>query len=292
MRPGAAPILWRTVRDLRWHIAGYGIGLGIYAAMLVLIFPAFEEVLADLELPAAYEALYGDAASDLTRPSNFFSLEFFSWGPLILSIYAAVVSTGALAGEESRGTTELLLSLPVTRTRVFLEKLAGIVLGGLAIALVASIGWALTVPLVDLHGDTGILELLLATVLLLDAPLLFAAIGLLLGAVAPSRGVAGGILAAIIVFTFLASSFAALARQTEWLRYLSPFYYGDSTELLTAGPTPGHLAVLAVASVGCTALALLAFRGREIGVASWQLRAALGRRPRPQRAALDASRPS
>ena len=97
MRPGAAPILWRTLRDLRWHIAGYGIGLGIYAAMLVLIFPAFEEVLADLELPAAYEALYGDAASDLTRPSNFFSLEFFSWAPLILSIYAAVVSTAAPA---------------------------------------------------------------------------------------------------------------------------------------------------------------------------------------------------
>lgn len=277
MRAPAFPILMRTLHDLRWHIGGYGIGLGIYAALLVAMFPAFSEVLADIELPAAYQSFYGEAASDLSRPSNFFSLEFFSLAPLILSIYAAVVSTGVLAGEESRGTTELLLSLPVTRTRVFVEKLAGLVIGSLSIALIASAGWAVSVPFVDLHGDVGILQLMLATVLLLDVPLLFVAIGLLLGAAAPSRGVAGGILAALIVFSFLASSFATLVRQTEWLRYLSPFYYGDSTELLNAGPSPGHLAVLAAASVGCAALALLTFRGREVGVASWQPRAAFAR---------------
>jgi ABC-2 type transport system permease protein len=272
-----APVFWRTFREIRWHIVGYGLGLALYGALIVAIFPAYADMWADIELPAAYESLFGEAVTDLARPSNFLSVEFFAWVPIVLSIYAAVVSTGMLAGEESRGTTELLLALPVTRSRVFAEKVAGFVLGALVITLLASLGWVAAVPFVDLSGDVSIPELTLATVGLLSAPMFFASVGLLLGALAPSRAAAAGILSALIVFTFLASSFAALISETEWLRYVSPFYYSDSTELLTSGVTPWHLAMLVGGTIVCGGFALIAFRGRDIGVGYWQLRAAVAR---------------
>lgn len=44
--------------------------------------------------------------------------------PLVLLAYAIVEGTGAIVGEEERGTLDLLLSNPLTRRRVVVEKFA------------------------------------------------------------------------------------------------------------------------------------------------------------------------
>ena len=106
------PLLRKTLHDLRWHIVGYGGGLGMLAALYVVLYPAFAGTLADFELPEEYSAFIGDV-SDLAVPRGFLQVEFFSfWMPLLVAVYAVVVSTGLLAGDEQRGTLEMMLAQP------------------------------------------------------------------------------------------------------------------------------------------------------------------------------------
>jgi len=118
----------------------------------------------------------------------------------------------------------------------------------------------------------SLLDLVGASLLALPMLVFFATAGLLLGAVAPSRGTASAILTVMVVVGYVFASFAQLTPATEWLRYLSPFYYAGLTEVLTAGVTWWHQALLFGSAVLLGTLGLFAFERRDIGVEGWQFR--------------------
>lgn len=268
-----------TLRDLRWQIVGYGVGLGAFAALYVLIYPAFVDTFADIEFPEAYSAILG--ASDLSDPRNFFQIEFFSlWMPLLLSIYALISSTAQLAGDEQKGTLELVLAQPLSRGRLFVQRAAGLAGGAVLICALASLGFLVSVPLVDLGGDLVIWELVAAPFAMLPFGFTLIALGLLVGTLTSTRGQAAGLLSAATVAFYLMDVLPDLVDALGPLRYGSPFYYGDTRRLLIEGPVVWHVAVLLAATVVFAALALAAFEAREIGTGRSPLRALLRRERR------------
>jgi ABC-2 type transport system permease protein len=93
--------------------------------------------------------------------------------PLFLPLVVSVVSGEAVAGEASSGTLRSLLVVPVSRTRLLLVKLAGVLAYGLAATLTVGlsaivVGFALfpTGPVTLLSGDTIPLSAALWRVLL------------------------------------------------------------------------------------------------------------------------------
>ncbi len=269
------PVFRHTLYGLRWQIVAYGAGIALYAALMVLLYPLFKDMLAELELPQGYAAFFGqEGVADFSDPRTYLTTELLSWVPLIVAIYAVVASTGLFAGDEQRGTLELLLSEPLSRTRLFMERVAALVIGALLISLLAAIGFAVPALFVDL-GDVSPLSLAGAMFNLVPLTLACAGLGLLVAAVTPSRGIAGGIVAAETATVFILNSIANLNDSLDPLHYLSPFYYADSNVVLTQGPEPWHVVVLLVAFAVLTALALRAFVRREIGGTHWQLRALL-----------------
>ena len=266
------PVVRRTLRELRWQVLSYGLGLAIWAFLVVLIFPEVSTQFADIELPDFYEAMFGEQIGDLANPRVFIALEYFSWVPVVVAVYAVVASTGTLAGEESRGTADFLFAQPVSRRRFYAEKLVGWLLGAVAILLLTNLGFLFGLPLIDVTDDLSLLHLVGASLLALPMLAFFATAGLLLGAVAPSRGTASAILTVMVVVGYVFASFAQLTPATEWLRYLSPFYYAGLTEVLTAGVTWWHQALLIGSAVLLGTLGLFAFERRDIGVEGWQFR--------------------
>ncbi len=266
------PAFRRSLHDIRWNVLGYGVGLGVWAAVIVALFPSIRESLGDVEMPEDYLQFFGIESSDFRLASNYFQAEFFSTAPVVLVVYAVVVGTGTLAGDESNRTLELILAQPISRTRLFAERATAIVLGGLLILLLTAVGWTMALLFIEADDTVSIPKLAAATVA--QAPLLtfWIALSLLLGALAPSRGSAAGVATVIAVATFLANSLAAIADQVEWLRYLSPFWYSDAPTILTGGVTPWHTAVLLAITAACFAAALFAFRSRDLNT---------GRLPRP-----------
>ena len=263
------PVVGRTLHELRWQMLGYGLGLAVWAFLVLLIFPSVSEQFADFELPEFYEAMFGEQIRDFTDPRTFISIEYFSWVPVVVAVYAVVVSTRMLAGEESGGTADFLLAQPVSRRRLYVEKFIGWFVGAVVILLLTNVGFALGLLLVDV-GDLSLLGVTGASLAALPMLALFATAGLLLGAIAPTRGAAAAILTVVIVASFMFSSFAPLSPTTEWLRYFSPFYYAGLTEVLVVGVDWWNQVLLAGAAVLLGALGLVAFEQRDIGVEGWQ----------------------
>jgi ABC-2 type transport system permease protein len=262
----------RALWDLRWHIAWYSVGLALYGAFIMWLYPSFEDTLRSADYPSELLDFFG-AGSDLSRPTSFMTLEYQSFVPLVLIIYAVVASTGLVAGEEGRGALETVLAQPISRTRFLLEKAAAFVLGAVVICAVLAVAWLASVPFIDLHGDLTLRELWAGSASTLPVICFMGALGFYLGAIAPSRGLAAGILTVVAIESYALASFARAVTAVEWMRYLSPYYYTDASTVLDSGIVWWHAAVLLGGAAVVFGFALLAFRGREIGAGVWQARA-------------------
>ena len=265
----------KTLRELRWQVLGWGVGLGALAALLVLLFPTIGAQFEDVDLEDFY-SIFGEI-DDLSNPRDFFQIEFFTWSPLLLSVFAILVGGGLLAGEEGAGTLELLLSQPVSRRRLFIEKLAGSLLAATAIVLLAGLGFLLTAPLIDLEGELATWELALAPLSLLPFTFACIALTMLVATLTPTRGLAAGLMAAETVTVYVLNVLAELTDPLAWLRFLSPFHYSDAQRVLTDGVVWWHQGLLLVSGLALAALAVAVFECREIGTGRSPLWMLLGR---------------
>ena len=238
-------ILAKSLRDRRRSVLAWSAGLAGLTGLIFLYWPTVKDN-PELDrffsgLPEAVRALTGHTS--LTNPAGYLNAELFSLMiPLLLLVVAIGMGARAIAGEEERGTLELLLSAPLSRRRVLLEKVAA----GLLIML--ALGAVLLVTLVagaQLAGmDTGRLAAATASVVALALP--FGALALALGCATGARGAAIGPTVAVAAATYLLNSLAPLSSALKPWRVLSPFQWYGSEAVLTSGPRWGHLALLAV----------------------------------------------
>lgn len=270
------PLTERMLFDLRMQIFWYGLGLALYVATSVWLFPLVVEAFAGFQLPESLGAFFGQSDFNIANPAVYLQTRVFSFLPLILSVYAVVGGTGLLAADEGRGSLELVLAQPVSRTRLTLERFTALAAGAVLIVLVACLGWLISAPFVDLQGQS-IVSLVVATWWALPVAAAYASLSLLLASLAPARGSASGILTAVVITGYLLPGLAGVASGAEWLQYLSLHYYSDSTEILSRGIVGWHQALLLAIAAVALGLALSAINGREIGIARWQWRAILGR---------------
>ena len=52
-------VMWKTLRDQRTQVIGYGLALACIAALDVLIWPSYRNTFVNFEVPPALEALFG-----------------------------------------------------------------------------------------------------------------------------------------------------------------------------------------------------------------------------------------
>ncbi len=263
-------VLRHAVRRLRGQILAYGLGLTAWGAIEAMLFPSVRESLGSIEYPKEILEAFGAANSNLASPRTFMDVEFFSLGPLVLATFALFASTGALAGEEGAGTMEGLASLPISRRQMFVEKLLAVSSALIATCVIVSLGWVVSTPIADFGRQLTLFRLTAATFAMLTFAAFMGATGLLLGAVAPSRGAAGAWGAALLIASYLMVVISSVADSVENLKYASPYYYSDLTGILASGVEWEHQLVLWTSTALVGWVALRAFEGRELGAERWQ----------------------
>jgi ABC-2 type transport system permease protein len=236
-----ANVFAKSLVDQRWQVLGFALALFSMAALVVYIWPSYKDSLAELDLPPAIEAIFGRELSYATAP-GFVSVEFFSWIPILLIVYATIQGTGAVAGEESAGTIDLLLAQPLSRTRLVLEKCAAALVGAALIIAGAMLGFIASVPFVDI--EVSIPDTLVASANMLPITMAFYGFALWAGAVAPGRGAAAAWVTAVATLSYFAYSIANGVEDLSWLRYVTPFYYYGAGLPLVRGIDWPHVAVL------------------------------------------------
>jgi len=269
-------ILGQQVRRSRGQVLGWGLSLAVLAAYLLSFYDTLASQVAQLDAmmrsnPPELMAFFGEVAT-LGTPAGYLTIEFFSYMPLVIGIYAVLAGSGLVAADEENGTLDLVLAHPISRAGFFFGRVLGLVLAmvgilGLAwLGFVVGLGWTeLDVTVVDL----GLPFLCLAAVLLL-----FSALSLLLSMTLPSRRLAAMVGGLALVASFFITSLARIDKNLEGLARFSPLNYYQSGEAILGLKADWLLGLLAA----CLVFVLPAwwrFERRDIRVAgerSWGLR--------------------
>lgn len=153
------------------------------------------------------------------------------------AFYAALTAMGLLAGEEGGHTAEFLLTHPVSRLRVCLEKLAALAVMILGLNLVCfacgaggilfigeAVNWG---DLLRYHGALLLMQLEIGALCFgLSAFLRRGGVGLGMG------------LAALLYF---AGILINLDSGLDWLRFVTPYYYADAARIFAKEAVTGPM---------------------------------------------------
>ena len=261
-------VFLKTLRDQRRSLIWWGIGLMTLTLLTLLFYPSFEDSqeLNDIldDAPAAVKAFSGNY-TDYTSPEGYLNSQLlFLMAPLLFLIFAIALGSGAIAGEEQRGTLDLLLSNPLTRSQVAVEKFAAMVVAILALALVLWLGMAIGAAAVEM--DINFRRMAEATLSVALLGITFGALALALGSATGKRGMSISVTGAVGVIAYFLNALAPVVGALEPLSKVSPFYYYISSDPLTNGLNFAHAGVLLGLVGAFVALALITVERRDLAV--------------------------
>lgn len=264
----------RLVR-FRGQILGWGIGLALLGLLLVQMYDTFagqQEQLNQLleSYPEEFIAFFGDF-NEFATPEGFLGIEFFSYMPLILGIFAVLMGSGLLVSDEENGRLDLLMAFPISRTALFMGRVLAFVMAAVVIMFIAWLG--LTLPTYWTPMDVGIGKLALPFLSLLAVLLFFGMLALLLSMVLPSRRASASVAGLVLVASYFISSLARINTDLEPFADLSPITYYQGGDAINGLNWMWFVGLLLLAFVFAV-LAWWGFQRRDIrvgGEGGWQL---------------------
>jgi ABC-2 type transport system permease protein len=242
--------------------------MGLYMAMILAVWPSLEgsdsfaEVAEDY--PEGLKALFGgtEAFDAITTPEGFLNSYVFSFMlPLLLVVMAIGIGAALLGEEDEDGLLDLLLSNPVSRRRVVLEK--ALVIAGQVMVL------TLVVVLIILVGgpavglDIGAAGVFAAAVGSMLYGVFHGLVALLAGAAAGRRAPALAVGAAVALAGYLLVTIAELASWAEPLGRLSPLHQATAGNPVENG-MPANYLILAGASLVFLAATVVVFEREDL----------------------------
>lgn len=274
-------IFRHTFKGYRGQILGWGISLLLLALMLVQFYGTVLDQKETLEkllesYPSDMMAFFGDFEDlDFTSPGSYINLEFFSYMPLIVGIFAVLLGSGLLASDEESGRLDLLLAYPVSRTALFMGRVLAFCLALLAILAIVWLGFVIPMSWTPL--DIHWFDMILPFVSLMAQLLLFGMLALLLSMLLPSRRLAASTAGIALVASYFITSLARINSDLQPLARLMPHHYYQGGEAIS-GLDVDWLAGLLLIALLFGALAWLRFVRRDIrvsGEGSWRWSASL-----------------
>jgi len=258
----------KSLRDARVGFAWWSLGLAGLVALLVSVFPTVHDnpslnKLVD-DYPEALTAFLAFGGQvDYTSAAGYLGSELFSFMvPLLLMIAVIGAGAGAIAGEEERGTLELLLANPMSRRRLVLEKAAAVAAEVVALGVVLLLALWVGARAVGMDISFGHLAAATTGAVLLAS--VYGALAFLLGAATGRRSLAIGVTAAAAVAAYLVNGLAPLVDALDVPRKVSPFYHYTASDPLRHGLEVSHSLVLVLVAAAFTLIAQEAFARRDV----------------------------
>lgn len=252
-------VLTQMLASRRRSTVWWSVGMAVLVAGIASAYPSARDSGEGLEsymdsLPEGVVELFGATAGIATPVGYLNSQLYANVLPLLLVVMGIGAGSWAVAGAESDGTLEMLLANPVTRTRVAVERLLGLVLLTGAVALVATVVAVATAPAFGLE-DIGAAALVGAGLAAWLLALVFATVSFGVGAATGSKPAAIGTGAGLAAGTYVLFGLAGFVDQLSALKWVSPwFWFLDADPLSGLTPAVWREAVvlpLAVCLVAC-----------------------------------------
>lgn len=260
-------IFLKTLRDQRRAFLWWSIGLIGVDLIVILFYPSIQKLpefnkYLEMAPKALLQAFIGEV-SDLTSPEGYLNSQlFFFMVPLLFLFFTISFGSGATAVEEERKTLDILLSNPLSRSRIVFEKFTAMIVATLLLGFFFYLGLIIGALIVKLRISFS--HLLAATLSGLLLSLAFGSLSLAIGCARGKRGLSIGISSAIGIASYLLNALAPLVEVLKPYRKLSLFYYYIGSDPLTNGLNLWHSAVLIGLVILFLVVALLVFERRNL----------------------------
>jgi ABC-2 type transport system permease protein len=258
----AIKALW----DQRRGFVGWGVGLAlataIYTGFYAVTDPTTYSTMLDT-FPQSILDAFG--WTDFASPSGYLGATVYGLViPILVAIFAIAFGTRMIAGDEESGTLELIVTHPVSRVSIVLQRAVAVVaacFGAAAVVFlvvaVLSSPVGLTIPLSYILAASYQLGLFGSV---------FGLLALAIGGFVGRRGVVIGSCAAIAVLSYFGNTLVPQVEGLAWFENLSIFHFYDGPQALREGLAAGGSLLLILLGVALTAAAAIGFSRRDVGV--------------------------
>jgi beta-exotoxin I transport system permease protein len=265
----ALEVFVRTIKDKYLGAMILAVILFLYIFWIGSFFPtvkpmmdSYNEMLSNPTM----KAFLGDLA-DLSTFSGFITAEVFSYMGIVLGAYVAFLTASFAAGEIEQKSSELMLSLPVSRIHVLLSRFATL----LPIIVVLMVAMMLGIVAGASYVGESIDVTRFAYGMLFTAVFLLAVGGgsMLLSAVMSNGRNAAFAGIGVLLAMFLVENIGSMVTSIDWARRLSLFHYAKVSGFIADPSTAiawGNLVILLVVAVVFLGLAVIAYKRRDINV--------------------------
>ena len=264
-------VFLETLKQTWKPMVYWGLGLAAMALLVVLMVPLFDmqSVATLLEsFPPVILAMVGigDDLAIFTTNEGFVAVGFFGKSALIFAVYPVVMGMRISANEEDDGTSDVLLSLPISRAQVMVEKFAAYALTIVGVVVLIYLGLYVGVALGGV--DMVVTRLAEVTFYLIPLMIFIMAATMLIAVLARRRTVTLGLVTAFVIISYMLQTIGAAAEGTvaETVGAISFLTYYNAGEILSQGFIWPHIAGLAGLSALMLLAALYRYEQREIAV--------------------------
>ena len=232
----------------------------------IVIYPEMSTQMGDISAMFAdmgsFSQAFGMDRINFGEFLGFFGVECGNVLGLGGAFFAALLGISALAKEEKEHTAEFLLTHPVSRTRVITEKLCAVIVQIVIMNLAVIAVTALSVLIIGEEADIKTFAMLFLFFFLMQLEVAAVTFGISAFLRRGSLGIGLGLAA---VFYFM-NIVANLIDETKFLKYITPFGYTESADIIADGAlNGGYLAVgMALAAIGVI-LAFWKYGRKDIG---------------------------
>src|SRR5438445_13278486 len=257
-RPAGDPLLRMPVlaivdQQRVWTVA-WALGLAVLAGFLTSTTKVMVDALGNSDIPVL--RAYFERAG-ITVYADFVGVIWFSTLLLLVSLFV-VAQVNGWATDDAEGRLEMMLSAPVSRARVVVERIAAVVVGCAVVVAVSSLAVYLTAKSTGIGLPGG--RFVLASAAVLPVAYAFAGIGHALVGWRPRVAVV--VLGALAVVGYVAQQFTPLFAWPDWVNDISLYaLYGTPM----SKDDWGGIATLIAIGTGGTAIALFVMRRRDVG---------------------------
>ena len=260
-RAGMIALLAAQLGERRRAIFAWALPLGLMSAFIVAIYPSVEDALAEAirSYPQALKEAFG--IGELANVEQYLEAEMLSLIVPLAAGYLAVRSVaGGLSGAAESGRLDVLLSAPVSRSRLVA---AGFAATAVELAAVLTLSLLLTAAGSRLSGAGLSLGAALAGFAnVWPLALLFAGLGIVVTGFSLRTSVVTGSVAAVLVAMYVADLIGRLDPSLDWVRYASVFrYYGSAIE---DGIDPLTFCGVTAVAIALAALGAALFERRDL----------------------------
>jgi len=249
----------------------WGIGLASMGLLVVVLLPVFDiqQMVELLEaLPPMLLGMIG-VGSDVetfATPEGFVAIGFFGKMALIFAVYPVVMGMRITANDEDNGILDIVLSLPIQRASMIIEKFTAYALSIVGVVAMIYIGMTLGVMLTGIELDMSTLS----TVIIMLIPVLIfvMAFTMFIATLVQRRQLALSIVTAFVIASYMMQTVGAMAQGTpaESIGMVSFFTYYNAGNILKDGLVIVHIVGLVGLSAILLALSLYRFERRDVGI--------------------------